>query len=113
MSGYQQVPATCHIGSQLRKIEEYADNHDGKSSIEEPVSGAKERKRTMEREPQDTDIRPRDTSEPDPETRRSFLRRSAGLLIYVTPLIQTFASSQAIVQLSLRLRIRPSPGWLW
>ena len=84
------------IGYRLRKIEEYADNYDSENPIQELTSGAKTRESMMEKKPQDTDMRPRDTREPAPEqeeatqTRRSFLKRSTGLLIYVTPLILTF-----------------------
>ena len=73
----------------------------------------------MEKKPQDTDMRSRDTREPAPEqeadtrTRRSFLRRSAVLLIYVTPLIQTFDvddAESAPPPARGRARGRVSPG---
>ena len=48
----------------------------------------------MEREQQEINPEPSDVPESDREesrqTRRSFLKRSAGLLVYVAPLIETF-----------------------
>ena len=76
----------------------------------------------MERERQEVNPEPRGVTESDREesrqTRRSFLKRSAGLLVYVAPLIETFNVDDAEAAGSSggggrrRARGRVSPGAL-